>query len=289
MLWQKGVQRFPYLAGHILDSKLAITTKNLEEGDFNDRTIRDMRQGIIGIPTVQNGKQIGLSKWIGVKQKKIFLIADECQFMGGSFLSAFANLNKNEKFEAVVLGNPNDFLDPLGRASEPQDGWDSHMAPEKTDVWRTRFMNGTCVNLVGTDSPNFDFPETEPTRFKYLISREKIADTLSFFSKDSSEYYSQCVGTMRIASLARRVLTRRMCEENLALETEVVWESPNRIKIYFVDSGYGGDRCIGGWGEFGRVVGGKLVLLLHEPKIIPISVNSEKEPEQQIAEYVRKE
>jgi hypothetical protein len=150
-------------------------------------------------------------------------------------------------------------------------------------------MNGTCVNLIGTDSPNFDFPEGDPTRFKYLISREKIADTLSFFPRDSFEFYSQCVGAMKIGSLARRVLTRRMCEENSAQDTEVVWESAGRTKVYFVDSGYGGDRCVGGWAEFGRAVGGKVILLLHEPKIIPVTVSSEKEPEQQIAEYIRRE
>lgn len=289
MLWQKGVQKFDFLAGHMLDSKLAITTDNLEDGDVNDRTTRDMRKGIVGIPTVQNGKQVGLGKWIGLKQKNVFLIADEAQFMGPSFLSAFANLNKNENFRAIILGNPNDFLDPLGKAAEPLDGWDSHMEPEKTSVWKTRFMNGTCVNLIGTDSPNFDFPEDEPTRFKYLISKEKIADTSSFFAKDSFEWWSQCKGAMKIASMARRVLTRRMCEENLALEDHVLWDTPNRTKVYFVDSGYGGDRCVGGWAEFGKAIGGKVILLLHEPKIILITVSSEKEPEQQIAEYVKRE
>lgn len=57
MLWERGVRRFPYLAGHMLDSKLAITTDSLEDGDLDDRIVRDMRKGIVGIPTVQNGKQ----------------------------------------------------------------------------------------------------------------------------------------------------------------------------------------------------------------------------------------
>jgi hypothetical protein len=288
-LWRQGVEQFDFLAGHMLDSKLAITTDSLEDGDLDDRIVRDMRKGIIGIPTVQNGKQVGLGKWIGLKQKNVFLIADEAQFMGPSFLSAFANLNKNEKFEAVVLGNPNDFLDPLGKAAEPIDGWDSHLEPTKTSVWKTRFMGGTCVNLIGTDSPNFDYPEDQPTRFKYLISREKIADTLSFFPKDSFEYYSQCVGAMKIGSLTRRVLTRRMCEENAATDDKVTWLDGDRTKIYFVDTAYGGDRCIGGWGEFGKAVGAKIILLLHPPAIVPISARIEKEPEQQIAEYVKRE
>lgn len=289
MLWERGVRRFPYLAGHMLDSKLAITTDSLEDGDLDDRIVRDMRKGIVGIPTVQNGKQVGLGKWIGLKQKNVFLIADEAQFMGPSFLSAFANLNKNEKFEAVVLGNPNDILDPLGKAAEPLDGWEAHMEPTKTDVWPTRFMNGTCVNLIGTDSPNFDFPENEPTRFKYLISRQKIAETATFFGKDTPEYYSQCVGAMKVSGLARRVLTRKIAEQGKALEHDVIWDGTPRTKIYFVDAAYGGDRCIGGWGEFGKIMGGETILLLHEPKNIPIAVRSDKEPEEQIAVYVKRE
>lgn len=291
MLWSMAVERFDYLPGHLLDSKLAITTDRLldDDGDIDDRRVRDMRKGIIGIPTIQGGKQVGLSKWIGIKQKRVRLIADECQCMGSGFLSAFSNLNKNEDFRAIVLGNPNDMMDPLGRAAEPLDGWSSHMEPEKTSVWKTRFMNGTCVNLVGTDSPNFDFPPEQPTRFKYLISREKIADTVSFFGRDSFEYFSQCIGVMKIGTMARRVLSRQLCEQQGALETEINWDGSPRTRLYFVDSAYGGDRCVGGWAEFGRCVDEKTRLLLHPPVIIPISPRSDKEPEYQIAEFVKRE
>lgn len=288
-LWSQAVSKYDYLPGHMLDSRLAITTDEVADGGVDDRSVRDMRKGIIGIPTVQGGKQVGLGKWIGIKQKRVRLIADEAQAMSANFLSAFSNLSKNEDFRAIVLGNPNDILDPLGKASEPIDGWDTHMEPDKTSVWKTRFMGGTCVNLIGTDSPNFDFPEHEPTRYKYLISREKIADTLSFFSKDSFEYYSQCVGAMKVGTLARRVLTRRLCEQGGALESSVNWEDGGRTRIYFVDAAYGGDRCVAGYGEFGKSVGGKIVLLLHPPSVIPISAKLDQEPEQQIAEFVKRE
>ena len=289
-LWEKAVARFEYLPGHIIDSKLAIMAERLddEKGDYNDRAVRNFRSGIVGIPTIQSGKHVGLSKWVGLKQKNVILIADEAQFMGSTFLSAFANLNKNENFEAIVLGNPADTLDPLGKAAEPIDGWTTHLEPTKTTVWPTRFMNGACVNLVGTDSPSFDFPD-QPNKFPYLINEKKIAETASFFSKDSFEFYSQCVGVMKIGTLARRVLTRRLCDQGQALSKDVVWEKSDRVKIYFVDAAYGGDRCVAGHAEFGRAVGGKMLLYLHQPKIIPISASGEKEPEQQIAEFVKSE
>lgn len=289
-LWQQGVDQFDFLAGNLLDSALAITTDSLEDCEFGERKARDMRKGVFGIPCIQGGKFVGLSKFVGIKQKRMRLIADEASMMGESFLSAFSNLNKNEDFRAVVLGNPNDPIDPLGRAAEPKEGWtDDYMEPTKTRVWETRFMNGRCVNLIGTDSPNFDFPQDQPTRYKYLISREKIADTLSFFPKDSLEYYSQCIGSMKIGTMARRVLNRRMCIENHALE-RVVWKTQPMFRVYFVDSSYGGDLCIGGSGDVGEDMDGLIVLQFNEPKVIPIRVGTkDSDAEYQIAGFVKQD
>lgn len=269
------------MPGHLIDSKHAISTDEIDED-----SVRDLRRGIIGIPTVQNGKQVGLSKWIGIKQKRVLLVADEAAHMGSSFLSAFANLDKNVKFNAIVLGNPADILDPLGKAAEPKDGWGSHLEPEKTAVWDTRFMNGRCVNLIGTDSPNFDYPENAPVKFPYLISRQKIANTLSFFAKDSIEYYSQCIGAMKIGMMLRRVITRDLCNANAATSREVVWDGKT-TKIAGLDAAYGGDRCIAGHVEFGSVLDGKIIMLIHPPIQVPIRVGTGKEPEYQIAEFIK--
>ena len=280
MLWDKAKERFPWLPGHLIDSKLAICTDDLDE-----EKARDLRKGIIGIPCIQNGKFVGLGKYAGIKQARIRLIADEAQFMGSAFLSAFANLDKNADFRAVVLGNPNDPLDPLGKAAEPLDGWTGHLEPDKTSTWDTRFMSGRCVNLIGTDSPNFDFDG--PTRYPYLISREKIENTLSFFPRDSVEYYSQCVGAMKIGVLAKRVITRDLCRQFHACEGDVKWAGTGLTRIYALDAAYGGDRCVGGLAEFGIDTAGRQMLVLHPPYIIPIRVGTDLIAEDQIAERVK--
>lgn len=284
-LWQQAKDRYPYLAGYLLDSRVAITTDKLEDKVVDEeRRVRDMRKGIVGIPTVQGTKQVGLGRWIGVKQKRLRLVADEASLMGESFLSAFSNLNKNEDFRAIIAGNPMDITDPLGMAAEPIDGWGAaQMEPTKTSVWRTKFMNGTCVNLIGTDSPNFD--QRGPARYKYLISREKIADTLSFFPKDSPEYYSQCVGSMKISMMARRVITRTLCHQNDALGV-AKWMGTDRIRVASLDAAYGGDRCVIGWGEFGLDVEGRQLICVYEPVTVPIIVGN-KEPEEQIALFTK--
>lgn len=288
MLWESATQQFDFLPGNMLDSKMAITTDSLEDGDFDDRSARDLRKGVVAIPTISNGKFIGLGRWVGIKQKRVRLIADEASMMGSSFLSAFANLNKNVSFAAIVLGNPNDPMDPLGKAAEPKDGWtEEYMEPKATKTWDTRFMNGRCVNLIGTDSPNMDFPQDQPAKYPYLISRKKIDETASFFSKDSLEFMSQCLGSMRISTVSRRVLTREMCARFGAQE-QVVWKGlASTTKVYFVDSSYGGDRCVAGGAEFGEDINGRIVLAYWQPKIIPIKIGTGLEPEDQIAMFVR--
>jgi hypothetical protein len=267
--------------GNMIESKHAISTDEIGEEE-----IRDLRKGIIGIPCVQNGKFVGLGKYCGIKQKRMRLVADEASLMSANFLNAFANLDKNVDFRALVIGNPNDIMDPLGKAAEPKDGWGSHMEPEKTSVWDTRFMGGRAVNLIGTDSPNFDDPEGTPARFPYLISREKIANTLSFFSQDSSEYYSQCIGSMKIGQMLKRVLTRDLCRKFLAFSKDVIWDGPT-TKIGGLDSAYGGDRCITGHVEFGKALDGVIRILLHAPVIVPMRVGTGQDPEDQISIFVK--
>lgn len=278
-LHERAKQVSDVIPGFLIDSKHCISTDNIEEDEK-----RDLRKGIIGIPCVQNGKFVGLGKYAGIKQKRVRLIADEAQFMGAAFLSAFANLDKNEDFQATVLGNPSDLMDPLGKAAEPKDGWGSHMEPEKTSVWDTRFMNGVCVNLVGTDSPNNDFPG--PARFKYLISKEKIANTASFFSKDSLEYMSQCVGVMKIGVLSKRIITRELCNQFKALEP-VIWRGSPLVSIAGLDSAYGGDRCVLVHAEFGADVEGKTIVNVVGYQVVPIPHGEGTVVEDKISEFCK--
>lgn len=155
-------------------------------------------------------------------------------------------------------------------------------------------MNGVCVNLIGTDSPNFDFPPDKPARYPYLISREKIANTLSFFPKDSVEYMSQCVGAMKVGVLARRVITRDLCAQFGARE-EVIWDGSGVItKVFGLDAAYGGDRCVGGHVEFGPafvMVNGhrerKIVINVSQPQLVPTRLDPGRQPEDNIADWIK--
>lgn len=290
MLHERAIERFPWLPGYLIDSKHCITTDRLDEDEAAEglRT-RDLRKGVIGIPTVQGSKNVGLGKWQGVKQEHLRLIADDCTAMANTFLSAFANLNNNIDFQALILGNPDDTLDPLGIAAEPKEGWSSHLEPEKTATWDTKFYNGRCVNLVGTDSPNFDHPQDEKPRYPYLVSQRKINETLSAFPADSFEYYSQCVGVMKISGLSKRVVTRDLCKEFNASEG-CVWDGEsNIVRIAGLDASYGGDRMPLGYVEFCRCIDGKTRIKIYPPKLVSLRVKTSTpmDAETQIAHQVK--
>jgi hypothetical protein len=287
MLHEKATERYPGLPGYLIDSKHCITTDELGEDEVTQRMrTRDLRKGVIGIPTVQGGKNIGLGRWVGIKQKHLRLIADDCTAMAPVFLAAFANLNNNIDFQAIILGNPDDTLDPLGIASEPKEGWSSHLEPEKTSVWDTKFFNGRCINLVGTDSPNFDQPET---LYPYLISKKKIDETLSAFAADSFEYFSQCVGVMKISQLSRRVITRDLCTQFNARDNCLFDGDSPLTRICALDAAYGGDRMPIGYIEFGRCLDGKVRVKMYAPTLLSLKARTTEpmDAENQIAVQVK--
>jgi hypothetical protein len=285
-LFKRAVAKFEDLPGHCLESKHAIATDNLRDED-----VRDLRNGIICIPCLTStGSYVGLGRYSGIKNTHVRLVSDECQFMSASFLDAVSNLDSNQDFKAVFLGNPLDPYDPLGKAAEPKNGWTSMPEPEKTETWRSRFQDGITVNLVGTDSPNFDYPQDQKPHFPYLISKRTIDSTIAFYGAQSQQYYTQCKGVMKTGLVARRVITRDLCVKFKA-SNEVIWDNSPRTKVYGLDAAYGslgGDRCVGIVLEFGKEVGGGTVISVGHPTIIPVyAKGGEVSPEDQIAAFVK--
>lgn len=290
-LYNRAMDRFDWLPGNIIDSLHAITTQQIEEDASGKKKGRIMNRGIICIPCLQSGRYVGLGKYIGIKSPRLIFVADECQVMGPNFLDAVSNLGGARHFKFIPCGNPIDPIDPLGMAAEPRDGWGSIPESTKTTTWETKFLDGKCVNFVGFDSPNNDYPDDQPLKFPYLINKKRIEEVAAFWGRDSQRFWEQCGGVMKTGLLCRRIITRDLCREHHAQE-RAVWAGTARTKVYAIDaaySGVGGDRCVGGWGEFGTSIDGIEILRINPPITIPISIISKKSPEDQIAEYVKKD
>lgn len=284
-LWRRGKERYPELAGHPVDHKHCICTDQL--GPDLD-VVRDMRRGIIGIPCKNAaGSEVSINNYVGLKQKRKRLLSDEVQFLGATFLDAPASLSK-QNFKGVYMGHPLGQGDALDKLAEPKNGWGSEGDITKTTVWDNKFPEGRTINLVGTDSPNFDFPQDQPPKYPYLITKADIDEIVSFYGVDSTQYWSKCKAIRKPGLMARRVITMRLCEEHHAFDP-AIWRGGKTTKVYYIDAAYGsigGDRCIGGWLEFGEDVNGLVILCVHPQSLIPVTVNSPLIPEDQIATFV---
>jgi hypothetical protein len=277
-LFQRAKERWKEFPGNPVDHLHGIFTDDIKDED----ALRNLRRGIICVPCIgSDNRWTGISKFVGAKQERRMLLGDETSFMDGSYFDVLAYLNKG-KFKGVFVGNPIGEGDPLDKIAEPKDGWDSIPEPTKTTTWDNKFPEGRTINLVGTDSPNFDEPKN---RYPYMIDETDIAYIESVWGRDSHEMYNQALGIRKPGLNARRVITREMCQ-NFGAHEKAIWGSENIVKIYAVDAAYGGDRCVAGGGEFGTDVNGKQIIRVPMPKIIPISVKSGKLPEDQIAEFI---
>lgn len=277
----------PWLPGNVLDSKHAICTDDLDDESV---IARDMRKGILCIPCkTSSGGQTNISAYVGMKQKRRRYLADEFQFMSLSMYESLGNANSGD-FKMVVAGNPLGQGDPLDLIGEPIGGWLAMPEPTKTATWdNMRFLRSRTVNLVGTDSPNFDFDQSLPPKYSYLTNQDSIARTVAGYGPDSHQFYSQCKGVRRSGLNARRVITRELCAVNNAFE-QPIWEGDAPIKIFALDAAYGGiggDRCIGGHLEFGRCMDGKTRILVKPFHQVPVSVKKLESPEDQIALWVK--
>lgn len=281
-------QRFDWLPGQVSDSALMITT----DKRFENAEGRVFLNGIAGVPCKRGGTYVGLSAFIGVHNKIVMLIGDEGQLMPPVYVDAISNLSKCQRFIAIIMGNPIGVDNGLGRICEPSTivgGWDGGIDQTGgTKTWPTRFKDGICVQLVGTDSPNFSVPRGTPYPFPMLLKPEDIEKDVEFYGTDSWQYLSMDEGRMPRGMGTRRIITRQLCLKNSAME-EPLWRSEERIRIGALDAAYsatGGDRSVFVELDFGKgfdMDGKELQLIfLKDIIVVPVTNDEEQTPEDQI-------
>lgn len=236
------------------------------------------------------GRWVGLGVLAGTKQKRVFYVADELQFMAETFAAAWPHLFANGHVKIIGSGNPkHDPDDQLSIAAEPKDGWNAHPEPEKTEVWATKYMGGRCINLVGTDSPNFETPEGHVEPYKGLIGRSFAKRIAHDHGAGSFEYYRLIKGVMKVAFAHSRVITRQLCRDHHALE-KAEWQNTQKTRVYGLDPSYGGeDRCVGMCLEFGESADKLQILKIFPYKVFQFDLRSTLEVEDQLANMLAEE
>lgn len=308
----RAKQRWKNCPGYLIEGELTIlndSRKTSPEG-------RDFRNGLVGVPCYKGTQFNGLASYVGIHNKRVRVVFDESNLMPRAVVDSSSNLSKAPDFKMIAPGNPNETTNAHGMLCEPHftlGGWDSGIdQTAKTKTWQTRFPNGICVQLPGSDTPNMKAPEGAPVPFPFLMTRQQMKDDAEIWGVDDWHYAMMNEARMPRGQGSRRILTRQICQRNMALE-DPIWADSNRTRIGCLDAAYGGvggDRCVFGHLEFGReatsldpaAVAGALVtqnvpadsrrmiLTLVELLIVPISAEKGSDPaEDQIARFCKAE
>lgn len=281
-LFQQARSRYPHLAGNVNHAAHGIFTDSLDEKG----NVRDWRRGLICIPCLGGeGEWIGLERFVGLKQTRRRLWGDECQFVHSVYVNVLDAFDKGD-FKGGFLGNPiGGNGKALDKLAEPKAGWSSLGEITKTTTWRNKY-GGITINLVGTDSPNFD-PD-RPKYYNYLPDQDDVDRVASRNGKDSPQFWTLIMGVRKIGADLYRVLTIEMCEREGAFNT-VTWAGGETTKIYAIDAGFGGDPCEVVDIEFGEDHNGVMVIKFSPTRTIPIRISADVSAEDQIALYVKSE
>lgn len=155
--------------------------KNLGSvGDLMDSVTRvrwkpgDDVNGIFGMAVEEGSVEEVINNLVGVHTERVLLYLDEMQGIREAIMKATSNMVANPFFQMIGMGNPDSLTNPLGRESEPIDGWDSVVRGE-TEEWDTHGGptkgKGICQFFDGRKSPADDSPE-ERKRLSWLCNRE---------------------------------------------------------------------------------------------------------------------
>lgn len=307
-MWKVAHEGYEWFPGCPIDYKCVIAAD-----DIDDTVARDIRNGIIGVPCkTSTGRFIGMGKYAGRKNWRVWCIGDEFQFMQRSILDAQDNLisngpnllpgiNRNPEsieygkplrgYKCVFIGNTNPTQpdNPLHIVSEPDGGWGSMADDGKTKVWKCKKLMDhpvqcVCVNFDALDSPNTPYPIDAP-RYENLAGPHKVA----VYTEGSESYYSQGRGVFKFGLAAFKIITKEVCQQFHAFDG-VTWKGSQITNIGMLDAAYGavgGDRCALGWLQFGLCIDDVIRILLKPHWCVPIVANPLMIPEDQIAMFCK--
>lgn len=236
--------------------------KALKVGELidSDTMIRwkkgDARNGIFGMAVEEGPIDEVLNNLIGIHTHRVFLILDEMQGVREAILAATRNMAKNPVFKFLGIGNPESILDPLGRVSEPINGWDS-VERAQTETWEIHpgpaLGKGRCDFFDGRKSPACLDPEFAK-RNPWMINQQQIDQDLQAArgNENDARYWSQTIGWWPPMGLDNTVLDEAIITKFKCRE-KAIWTHGFRKFACLDPSFEGGDERVLHIGRFGEV------------------------------------
>lgn len=258
-IWGAIVEHFqacPGLPGKLIDSEGIIRTVGAD-GKMSDRC------GISLVAGDKRKARDAVGYIIGIKAKRVILIADELPELSPSLLeAALTNLVANPYFQLVALGNFASIYDPFGEFTTPKDGWDSVTVND--EEWETRL--GYCLRFDGMKSPNILAGRDE---WPFLYNSKTLAKHRSDLGEKTAGFWRFCRSFPAPEGFDNAIYTEADLLMGHAYDGSVVWLTPP-TKVAGFDPSYtaGGDRPLLKLGEYGVRADGKPTIVLRKTVIL---------------------
>jgi len=261
------------------------------EASYLDETGRTIsRAGLTLIAAEKSRSREAIGKFVGRKQKRILLIADELgEISEAVLMGGLSNLSKNPFFQLVGMSNPASRFDTFGIWSEPEKGWDS-INVETDDEWKTKW-GGVYIRLDGERSPNVDAGKTI---YPYLPTAEKLAEDKALLGESSRAYYRMVRAVFFDSDETEGVYGETELIRSGAFKTVEFQKGQSRL-IAGVDPAFtnGGDRTIMTIARVGLDASGQLSLQFEECLHLSDDIHNKAVPRtyqivQQIIDHCKK-
>ncbi len=227
--------------------------------------------GIVLVPAEKRKEKEAIGKLVGIKQKRLILIADELPELPESLVhAAYTNLSTNPHFQMIGLGNPNSHFDAFGVFSKPKLGWGS--VTEQDNEWET--SRGKCIRFNAEENPNV---LAGKNIYPWMPDRETVEAAKRDYGADSLLYYRMYKGFWCPDGIDSGVYSEADLVRGVASVPAKFDKTP--VKVAAIDPSFtnGGDRSIVFFGSLGEQDGVQ-VLQFDSYEALTENINDRKTP-----------
>lgn len=278
-IWGRMVHYFtlcrPTPAGRLIDSLGVIRTDD-GSGVFMDN------RGIALIAGEKKKEKEAIGKMIGMKQKRVIMIADELPELSEAILeAAYSNLANNPYFQLIGIGNFNSVYDPLGLLARPKRGYGS-VTPED-DEWETE--KGYCIRFDGMRSPNILLGED---KWPFIYNSKNLKNHRAIYGENSAALWRMCRSFPCPIGGDNVIYSESDLVSGKAEDTTCIWTTqPTKVSSLDPSFTNDGDRAIQIIGAYGLCTDGVWRLRREETLILHDDVRVKSPRDYQIARQFR--
>jgi hypothetical protein len=264
-----------HVCGGALPGKLVSSIGMIRFEDPTGEFKTSDRCGIHLIAGEKKKEKESIGKMIGLKNQRVFFIADELPELSHAILeAAFSNLASNPEFQLIGTGNPSSIYDPHGVLSKPKGGWAS--VTPNDEEWETE--KGYHIRFDALKSPNV---LAGRTIYPWLPTQAKIDNAMrDTGGEDSFAFWRMWRGYWCPNGSTETVVSEADIIKFGCEETEVKWKTQPMVVLTSLDPSFtsGGDKSVRTVAEFGEDHTGKMVLLFKKQEPLYEDITKKDQP-----------